>query len=132
MSLFPILIPQSLNSQFLNLAIWQLCSKTSIFYEGFGSSILSLSLTLNPAFSGKPCRRSRLKRSGSGKPVNAYSIYTFPKKWNSFPHKLALFYTPVRQISLTFCSKDGMFLHYFVFANCHFQTIDGIFPRRGI
>ena len=27
--------------------IWQLCGKTSIFYEDFGSSILSLSLTLN-------------------------------------------------------------------------------------
>jgi hypothetical protein len=27
--------------------IWHLCGKTSIFYEDFGSSILSLSLTLN-------------------------------------------------------------------------------------
>ena len=58
----------------LEHGIWQLCGKTSIFYEDFGSSILSLSLTLNPAFSGKPCRRSRLKRSGSGEPVNAYDV----------------------------------------------------------
>jgi hypothetical protein len=27
---------------------------------------------INPALNGKPCRRSRLKRSGSGEPVNAY------------------------------------------------------------
>ena len=56
----------------LEHGIWQLCGKISIFYEDFGSSILSLSLTLNPAFSGKTCRRSRLKRSRSGEPVNAY------------------------------------------------------------
>jgi hypothetical protein len=31
----------------LEHGIWQLCGKTSIFYEDFGSSILSLSLTLN-------------------------------------------------------------------------------------
>ena len=30
----------------LEYGIWQLCGKTSIFYEDFGSSILSLSLTL--------------------------------------------------------------------------------------
>jgi len=30
----------------LEHGIWQLCGKTSIFYEDFGSSILSLSLTL--------------------------------------------------------------------------------------
>ena len=38
----------------LEHGIWQLCGKTSVFYEGFGSSILSLSLTRNPAFNGKP------------------------------------------------------------------------------
>jgi len=31
----------------LEHGIWQLSGKTSIFYEDFGSSILSLSLTLN-------------------------------------------------------------------------------------
>jgi hypothetical protein len=31
----------------LEHGIWQLCGKTSAFYEDFGSSILSLSLTLN-------------------------------------------------------------------------------------
>ena len=34
-----------------------------------------LSLTLNPAFSGKPCRRSRLKLSGSGELVNGYALF---------------------------------------------------------
>ena len=58
----------------LEHGIWQLCGKSSIFYEDFGSSILSLSLTRNPAFSGKPCRRSRLMRNGSGEPVNAYDM----------------------------------------------------------
>ena len=52
----------------LEHGIWQLCGKTSAFYEDFRSSILSLSLTLNV----EPCRRSRLKRVGSGEPVNAY------------------------------------------------------------
>ncbi len=51
--------------------IWQLCGKTSICYEYFGSTTLSLTLTLNPAFSGKP--------------VNAYYFL------NDFP-----FLTPAR------------------------------------
>ncbi len=50
----------------------------SIFNDDLGSSIPSLSLTLNPAFSGKPCRRSRLKRSGSGEPVNGYKYKIQP------------------------------------------------------
>jgi hypothetical protein len=33
---------------------WQLFGKMSIFNEDFGSLMPSLSLTLNPAFSGKP------------------------------------------------------------------------------
>ena len=52
----------------LEHGIWQICGKTSIFYDYFGSSILSLALTLNV----EPCRRSRLKRSGSREPMNAY------------------------------------------------------------
>ena len=36
----------------------------------------------------------------------------------------------MQQISLTFCTKDGIFLYYFVFANCHFQTIDGFAKNR--
>jgi len=38
---------------FLNLN-WQLFGKMSIFNDDFGSSIPSLSLTLNPDFIGKP------------------------------------------------------------------------------
>ena len=69
---------------------WQLFGKMSIFNDDFGSSIPSLSLTLvcdsarpgslfwstwqlrwpEAALTVEPCRRSRLKRSGSGKPVN--------------------------------------------------------------
>ncbi len=60
--------------------IWQVCGNTSIFYEDFGPSILSLSLTLNV----EPCRRSRLKRSGSGEPVNAYDVFNLGREYLMF------------------------------------------------
>jgi len=41
-------------------AHWQISGKTSIFYGDFGSSILSLTLTLNPDFIGKPGTCERL------------------------------------------------------------------------
>jgi hypothetical protein len=47
-------------------AYWQLCGKTSIFYKDFGSSILSLFLTLNV----EPLS----KIPQGGEPVNAYEI----------------------------------------------------------
>jgi len=46
----------------------QLLEKMSIFNEDFGSSIPALSLTLNPAFSGKPLSKIPL----GGEPVNGY------------------------------------------------------------
>ncbi|OPX33942.1 MAG: hypothetical protein B1H12_10960 [Desulfobacteraceae bacterium 4484_190.2] len=53
------------------MAFGNYVAKPAFFCEDFGPSILSLSLTLNV----EPCRRSRLKRSASGEPVNAYKLY---------------------------------------------------------
>jgi hypothetical protein len=51
---------------------WQLFGKMSIFYEGFGSSMPSLSLTLNPAAAGNP------------EPVNGYKIYSLNFQLSEF------------------------------------------------
>ena len=77
-----------------NMVFGNYVANPAFFYEDFGSSILSLSLTLvcdsarpaslfrsnwplrrsEAALNVEPCRRSRLKRSGSGEPVNAYDV----------------------------------------------------------
>jgi len=127
MNFFLILIPQSLNSQFLNFRaiMWQ----NQHFLRGLRVFNFVLIPNVESRFQRETCERLRflftIKLFN-----NNISIYTFTKTWNSFPHKLALFYTPVQQISLTFCTEDGIFLYYFVLTIYLFQTSAGISPQR--